>query len=301
MKPSLSVLILTHNETLHLRRCIESVQLFAQAVFIVDSYSSDDTLEIARELGAEVYQNKWVNYAEQFNWGLENCPIATQWVMRMDADEYITPELQQEILTKLPAMSQEHTAVYVKRRVHFMGKWIKRGGYYPIWLLRLWHYDKGFCEKRWMDEHIKVTTGSPMFFEHDLVDDNLNDLTWWTTKHNHYATRELVDLLNIRYNFLEYDEVTPALFGSQEQRKRWLKIQYASLPLFTRPFIYFLYRYFIKLGFLDRTKGLIWHFLQGFWYRFLVDAKVYDIKRRAKFSGKPLIEEIENYLGKPLR
>ncbi|SDD38560.1 Glycosyltransferase involved in cell wall bisynthesis [Algoriphagus faecimaris] len=300
MKPDLSVLILTHNETLHLRRCIQSVQPFAKAVFIVDSYSSDDTLEIARSLGAEVFQNPWVNYAEQFNWGLENCPITTQWVMRMDADEYATPELQKEILIKLPAMLPEETAVYVKRRVHFMGKWIKRGGYYPTWLLRIWHHEKGFCEKRWMDEHIKVTTDTPVFFEHDLVDDNLNDLTWWTTKHNHYATRELVDLLNIRYNFLEYDEVNPALFGSQEQRKRWLKIKYANLPLFTRPFIYFLYRYFIKLGFLDGTKGLIWHFLQGFWYRFLVDAKVYDIKRRAKFSGKPLVQEIENYLGKPL-
>lgn len=301
MSLGISVLILTHNETLHLRRCIESVLPFASEVFVVDSYSTDNTVEIAESLGAKVYQNKWINYAEQFNWGLQNCPIATQWVMRMDADEYVMPALQQEILQKLPSLSSDISAVYVKRRVHFMGHWIKRGGYYPIWLLRLWHHDKGYCEKRWMDEHIKMTAGEPVFFEHDLVDDNLNDLTWWTQKHNSYATREMVDLLNIRYNFLNYDEVIPALFGSQEQRKRWLKIQYASLPLFTRPFIYFLYRYFIKLGFLDGTKGLIWHFLQGFWYRFLVDAKVYDVKRRAHSQNQSIPTVLEEYLGQKLR
>lgn len=296
----LSVVILTHNETLHLRRCIESLKPFARDIFVVDSYSTDDTREIAASLGAHFYQNKWINYAEQFNWGLQNCPIKTKWVMRMDADEYITPELQQEILQRLPTLTEDITAVYVKRRVHFMGQWIKHGGYYPTWLLRIWHNGKGYCEKRWHDEHIKLTSGSPISFAHDLVDDNLNDLTWWTQKHNRYSNLELVDLLNIRYNFFGYDGVEPAFFGSQEQRKRWLKIKYASLPLFTRPFIYFLYRYLIKMGFLDGTKGLMWHFLQGFWYRFLVDAKVYDTLRRAKAQNKKITTVLEEYLGQKL-
>lgn len=297
---SITVIILTHNEKLHLERCIKSLIPFAKEIFVVDSLSSDNTREIATSLGAKVYKNSWINYAEQFNWGLQNCPISTKWVMRMDADEYVTSELQTEIKSKLSSLPDSVTSIYVKRQVHFLGKWIKRGGYYPTWLLRIWHFDKGFCEKKWMDEHIKVTEGTSVFFKNDIVDHNLNNLTWWTTKHNNYATREVVDLLNIRYNLLQYDEVKPALFGTQEQRKRWLKIRYAKLPLFTRPFIYFLYRYVFKLGFLDGTKGLIWHFLQGFWYRFLVDAKVFDIKRKVKLNNSSLLQEVENYLGQPL-
>ncbi len=297
MSTNLSVLILTYNESLHIQRCIESLKSITSEIYIVDSYSTDNTVDLAKDLGAKVYQNKWINYAEQFNWGLQNCSIQTNWVMRMDADEYITPELQEEIKNKLPDLSQQVTSVYVKRRVRFMGKWIKRGGYYPVWLLRLWHHDKGYCEKRWMDEHIKVAEGEAAFFCNDIVDDNLNNLGWWINKHNSYATREMIDLLNIRYNFLNYDEVKSDFFGSQEQRKRWLKIMYAKAPLFSRPFIYFIYRYFIKLGFLDGQKGLIWHFLQGFWYRFLVDAKIYEVRRRAKLENKDTKVALEEYIG----
>jgi len=145
-----------------------------------------------------------------------------------------------------------------------------------------------------MDEHIKLTEGETVFFENDLVDDNTNNLTWWTEKHNNYATREAIDILNIIHEFLKYNEVEAKFFGTQEQRKRWLKQRYARLPLFTRPFLYFLWRYIFKLGFLDGTQGLIWHFLQGFWYRFLVDAKIYEInliRKEKKISLKDALQE----------
>lgn len=293
----LTVLILTYNEELHIKRCIESIQSTAKEIVIIDSYSTDQTVQIAKSLGAKVLQNPWINYAEQFNWGLENANISTKWVMRLDADEYLTFELQKEIRDRIDSLDSVITSIYVKRRVIFMDKWIKRGGYYPIWLLRLWHADKGYCEKRWMDEHIKVQTGEPIYFEEDIVDHNLNTLTWWIQKHNKYADREIIDLLNIIHNFSKYDEVKPALFGSQEQRKRWLKIKYANLPLFIRPFLYFTFRYIFQFGFLDGKKGLIWHFLQGFWYRFLVDAKIYDMRRLLKKEGKDIITVIEEYSG----
>jgi len=288
MKQDLSVLILTFNEELHIERCIKSLQLFAKEIFIVDSYSTDKTVEIAESLGAKVYQNKWVNYAVQYQWGLDNCQIETEWVMRMDADEYVLPELVDEINKKIDMLIDDVSGVYIKRRVHFMGRWIKHGSYYPIWLLRIWRYKNGRIEQRWMDEHVKLDCGKTVQFEHDLVDDNQNNLTWWTEKHDNYATREAVDILNIKYKMIEYDEVEPKLWGTQEQRKRWLKIRYALLPLFVRPVLYFHWRYFIKLGFLDGKPGLVWHFLQGFWYRFLVDAKIYQMKYITKKQKKKL-------------
>jgi len=207
--------------------------------------------------------------------------------MRMDSDEYVLPKLVDEINMKINTLDDAISGIYIKRRVHFMGNWIKHGGYYPIWLLRIWRYDQGRIEERWMDEHIKLSSGKTIQFENDLVDDNKNNLTWWTEKHNNYATREAVDILNIIYGFKKYDAVEPNLMGTQEQRKRWLKIRYAFMPLFLRPILYFTWRYFFKLGFLDGKHGLVWHVLQGGWYRFLVDAKINEIyhkvgKDRAK-------------------
>ena len=292
MKQDISVIILTYNEELHIERCIKSLLPVVKEIFIIDSFSTDKTVEIAERLGAKVYQNPWINYALQFQWGLDNCPIETEWVMRMDSDEYILPELQNEISNKMQNIQEDTSGIYIKRRVYFKDKWIKHGSYYPIWLLRIWRYKDGHIEQRWMDEHIKLTKGETIQFENDLVDDNLNDLTWWTTKHNNYATREAVDILNIIHEFINYDEVNSNFFGTQEERKRFLKKKYANLPLFTRPFIYFLWRYFIKLGFLDGKQGLIWHFLQGFWYRFLVDAKIYEIEKKAKDSNLSLKETL---------
>ncbi|GAA4463456.1 glycosyltransferase family 2 protein [Nibrella saemangeumensis] len=295
-----SVIILTHNEEKHIARCLRSLHRFTDKVFIVDSYSTDRTVEIARSLGAEVVQNPWITYATQFNFGIEHTPYQTQWLMRMDADEYVTPELADEIRQRLTTLPAGVSGVYVKRRVVFMEKWIRYGGYYPIWLLRLWRRGQGLCEQTWMDEHIKLTAGQPIQFAHDIVDHNLNNLTWWTQKHNLYAIREVIDLLNIRYNFDETIRVDPKLFGTQEQRKRYLKVRYASLPLFTRPVLYFVYRYLIRLGFLDGSKGFVWHFLQGLWYRFLVDAKLLEVYLRAGRDKAAIVKFFKDEYGKDL-
>jgi len=292
-KLDLSVIILTYNEGIHIKRCIKSVYGWVQDIFVVDSYSNDRTLEIAKKYTNHIYQHEFINQATQFNWALENLPIKTEWVMRLDADEYVTDELRDELLEKLEKFPDEIVGLYVKRRVYFMGKWIKHGACYPIWHLRIWRKGKGYCEQRWMDEHIKITEGRVAFLENDIVDYSLKPLHWWINKHNSYATREAVDLLNYKYWFMKYDEIKPKLFGTQEKRKRWLKMRYSRLPLFVRPFLYFLYRYFFKLGLLDGNEGLIWHFLQGFWYRFLVDAKVHEIEKKAKQENKPIKQIIE--------
>lgn len=278
----LSVVILTLNEEIHIKRCIESLLPITTNIFVVDCYSTDKTVEIAKSLGAKVFQNHWPgNHAKQFQWGLDNCKITTDWVMKMDADEFVLPDLAAEINSRLSIVDNEVSGIYLKRRVNFMGRWIKHGSYYPIWLLRIWRYKDGVMEQRWMDEHVKLIAGNTIHFDADIVDDNKNNLAWWTSKHNNYSTKEAVDILNTIYVFKRYDEVEAKFFGTQEQRKRKFKHIYARMPLFLRPFIYFVWRYFIKLGFLDGKQGLIWHFLQGFWYRFLVDAKINEIYLKA--------------------
>ena len=289
----LTVIILTHNESLHIERCIKSLQAFAKEIFIIDSYSTDNTIEIAGNLGARIYQNPWVNHANQFQWALDNCPVNTAWIMRMDADEYALPELAGEINTKLDNLQENISGIILKRRVFFMGKWIRFGGYYPVKLLRIWRKDKGRIESRWMDEHIYTTGGESIEFSNDIVDYNLNNLSWWIQKHNNYATREAIDLLNIKYDLYKEEVIKANLNNNQLTRIRWFKAHiYCNLPLFLRPFLYFIYRYFFQLGFLDGKTGLVCHFLQGFWYRFLVDAKILQILKHSKSTGQSVKESI---------
>lgn len=277
----LTVIILTYNEEIHIRRCLENVCSIASDIFIIDSYSTDKTLEIAKGYNnVHILQNKWENnYAKQFNWGLRNAPIRTEWVLRLDADEYLMPELIDELKEKLPSLPEDVNGVIFNRRHIFMGKWMKRG-IYPVKLLRVFRYGKGMCEQRLMDEHIQLTDGCSVEFENDFCDHNLNDLTWFCHKHVNYATREAVDLLDIELDLTGAASTDGNKnISRQAQAKRMKKHKYAKQPLFWRSFAYFCYRYFLKGACLDGKAGFIWTFLQGWWYRTLVDAKIFEVKK----------------------
>ena len=292
---SVTAIILTFNEEQHLARCIESLRDLNAEILVVDCFSNDQTVEIATSRGARVFQHKWVNYAAQFNWALTQLAPATEWVLRIDADEILTPGLAKEIRMVLPGIPVTVLGVYLNRRMTFLGESIRYGGVFPVKVLRLFRYGHGECENRWMDEHIKVT-GATMELKGELIDDNLNSLTWWTDKHNKYASREAVDLLNLEYKFMQHDSVASFSGGSQAGFKRWVKERlYARLPRGFRALFYFLYRYIFRLGFLDGQAGAAFHFLQGFWYRYLVDAKVAEVKRYMRDKGvgiKPAIREV---------
>lgn len=197
----ITVIILTYNEEIHIRRCLENVKDIAKGIYIIDSYSTDMTLKIAREYSnVHILQNKWENnHAKQFNWGLANADIHTKWVLRLDADEYLLPELVVELENKLPSMNEDVSGIIFNRRHIFMGKWMRRG-IYPVKLLRVFRYGKGQCEQRLMDEHIMITEGRAVEFSHDFCDHNLNNLSWFCHKHVNYAIREAVDLLDIEFN-----------------------------------------------------------------------------------------------------
>jgi glycosyltransferase involved in cell wall biosynthesis len=277
----LSVVILTHNEERHIARALASVRSIAKDVFVVDSFSTDRTAEIAEAAGAVVLRNKFVNYAKQFEWGLANAPITTAWVMRLDADEIIEADLATEITAKLPTLDTDVAGINLKRKHIFMDRWIRHGGRYPLILLRIWRHGQGRIEQRWMDEHMVVWGGRTVTFQGGFADHNLNDITFFTDKHNKYATREAIDILNRKYNLFQTDDVLTAKAASrQASLKRFAKERiYNQTPFWVGPLFYFLYRYVIQLGFLDGRPGLIYHFLQGGWYRFLVGAKVVEYEQ----------------------
>lgn len=286
----LTVVILTKNEEKNLRKCIESFQDIVKRFVIVDSFSTDGTEKLCYELNKELkkkgssldfYQNKWVSYAEQLNWGLENTNITTEWSMRMDADEEMMGELIKEIDEKLPTIKEPVNGIILHRRVYFMGRWIKHGGRYPERLLRIFRTGKAMCEMKIMDEHMILSEGTTVEFQHDLIDNNQKDLEWWTAKHNWYSNREVLDHQRTIEKQMDQSLEQGGTSSEQAKMKRVVKNSgYYKLPKFFRAHLYFFYRYYIKLGFLDGPEGKIYHFLQAYWYRFLVDAKMYECEKK---------------------
>lgn len=278
MKLDLSVIILTYNEEIHIRRCLENVNQVAKKVFVVDCHSSDQTKDIAKSLGAEVVNHDWPgNQAEQFNWALDNLKIETEWILRLDADEYLLPELITELKEKLPSLSNDVTGVFFNRRHIFLDRWMK-GGIYPVKLLRTFRYGHGRYEQRMMDEHIVLNDGTSVEFDNDFCDHNLNNLSWFCKKHVDYAVREAAEMLDAEFNLSGHIQ-DKSSFTNQAKEKRSKKESYSRQPLFWRSFAYFLYRYFLKGAWRDGKEGFIFTFIQGWWYRTLVDAKIFEIKR----------------------
>ena len=275
----LSVIILTYNEEIHIRRCLENVKQFASKVYVVDCFSIDRTAQIAKELGAEVIEHEWPgNQAEQFNWALDNLPITTEWILRLDADEYLLPGLIEELLEKLPVIPESVSALSLSLAHAFCGKILHHGIVNNIRIIRIFRKGKARYEKRLMDEHLSVLSGETIDMKNQFVDDNRMPIGLFIDKHNGYATREAALLLDAEYHLTNMDSL-PQDYGREVEKKRTQKARYARMPLFWRAFGYFVYRYIIKLGFLDGKEGFLWDFLQGWWYRTLVDAKVYEIKK----------------------
>jgi len=282
----ISVIILTSNEEKHIARCIESVIGFSDEILVVDSFSTDSTVLIAEQLGAKVFQHSFVNQAQQLNWFLETYNINSQWVLRLDADEIITPELAATLEHQISLFNPNIAGATINRRIYFQGQWIRYGGIYPIPVLRLWKNKRAICEDRWMDEHM-IVDGKIMNLKGDLSDINLNSLTWWINKHNHYASREAVEVLLAKEKISEPSRTLQ--LDSLAARKRWIKeVVYSRIPSGIRALLYFIYRYFLRFGFLDGSKGAVFHVLQGFWYRFLVDQKVKEIERLMRRDGASL-------------
>jgi glycosyltransferase involved in cell wall biosynthesis len=290
--PSITALILCYNEELHLERCLVRIRSLARRIVVVDSFSTDRSVEIARAHGAEVLQHPWKNYADQFQWGIDHAKVNTDWVLRLDCDEYFEDAAIQEIVRSLPNLSAQITGISFKRKFIFWERWIRHGRHYPTVLLRLWRHGAGAIEQRWMDEHIVLSHGREVLFEKgDLVDHNLNDIGWWTDKHNGYATRHMIDFLNLKYRLYEEDERLLVMRGANRRKLKtnW----YARAPRLWRCLAFYVYRYIFRLGFLDGREGLVFHFLHGLWLFVLIDVKIEEAEKMIRTKG---IEEFLAFL-----
>jgi glycosyltransferase involved in cell wall biosynthesis len=276
----LTVLVLTFNEELHLARCLQSILPLTNDIVVVDCFSQDQTIAIAKQYGARVLERAWENnHSTQVNWALTQLPADTEWVMRIDADEYLTPDLITQIKEVLPTLASDVEGVTCIRQMVFQGKLIEHGGVGANRVMRLFRYGKGQSEARWMDEHIKIG-GRSVNLSGVLIDDNLRPLSWWIEKHNNYSSREAVDLLNLKYGFSGTNSVASLKSSTSIGTKRWIKENiYAKLPGGLRAWTYYVWRYIFMMGFIDGTKGAQFHFLQALWYRSLVDAKVAEVER----------------------
>lgn len=279
-----TAIILTFNEERNIERCLNSLSGLTTDIVIVDSFSTDDTLKICEAHHCRIYQHAFVNHALQFNWALDEVPLAGPWLLRLDADEVLPDRLVSELQELAGASGPDVTGIYLNRRMYFMNRWLRHGGLYPHYILRAFRRGAGRYEEK-TEEHLVLTAGRAVYARHDFLEDNRqNHLKFWLRKHDDLSDGEIRDTL-LETQDPERD-LRPRLFGSKVERTRWLKTRvYARSPLFLRAFGYFVYRYLFRFGFLDGVPGLIFHVLQAFWYRFYIDARIYE--ERSRWQSRP--------------
>ena len=274
-RADVAVVILTRNEEENIPFVLASVEGWARECYVVDSFSTDRTCEVASGFDCTVRQHAFETYSAQRNWALDHLPFHATWILFLDADEWIPNELKEEIREVIEADPPE-AGFLIKRRLIWMGRWIRRG-YYPTWILRLFRRGLGRYEDRIVNEH-PIVDGQVGYLKQDFIHEDRRGMDEWVDKHNRYATMEAIELTRSDSG----GRIPVEFWGSQAERKRWLRRHiYERLPLMVRPFIFFFYRYVLRGGFLDGKEALIYHFMQALWFHCLVDAKYLELKMKA--------------------
>jgi len=280
MRPT--VVLLSFNSEDTLGATLSSARRVSDEIFVVDSFSKDGTVELARTFGATVVQHAFEHYGAQRNWAIDNLPISRPWQLHLDADEWMDDKLVADILA-LPD-EPEHAGYFLPRYLRFLGRNLRHGGMSPTWHLRLFRTGIGRCEDRKYDQHYLLTKGTSGQLQGVMIDDIRMPLTEWIARHNRWSDGEVTEL----HSGKTFGRLEPDAHGNPAQRKRYLRQKYDRMPLFVRPLALFVYRYFFRLGFLDGTEGLISWVLQTFWFRFLVDAKIWEQRHAARLAQEAL-------------
>ena len=296
-KLPITAIVLTRNEGRNLEACLESIKNNVEEIIVVDSNSTDNTLLIAKKFNCQIYNHQAATQSSLYQWVIDEVNITTPWVLRIDADERWTKKgfnLLQDLIC-IPTLN----GIYVNRKTYFMHQWIKHGGFYPIQLLLVWRAGKAHMENRMMDEHIFVD-GQTITSNIDVIESNYDrqeNLGLWTSKHNFYSDRYAAEAILKEFDLINSDE----MMGSSENittRKVWLRSNiYDRSPLFFRCALYFMYRYIFQMGFLDGYRGFIYHYLQAFWFRFLTDAKIYQLRNNINGDKSLVLPYLEDHLG----
>jgi len=271
---TLSVVILSHDSEATIGATLASAAFVSDDIHVVDSGSNDNTLAIVKAAGAELHHHPFENYGAQRNWAIANVAIRHSWELHLDADERLSDELVAAIQKlKAGGFAGPEVGYFIPRLMMFLGKPIRHGGMYPIWHMRLFKRGHGRCEDRRYDQHFYVD-GPAGRLPYPMIDDVRMTLNEWTARHNRWAEAEAEEL---RLGTAGPGMIEPRLTGGTPvQQKRALRAGYNSAPRFLRAFLLFFYRYVLRLGFLDGKAGLIFFVLQTFWFRFLIDAKLYE-------------------------
>lgn len=275
-RPAIAAVILTYNSAQSIESTIRGALELTSDVLVVDSFSNDDTLARATALGAEVRQRPFVNYADQRNWAIDQAGARAPWQLHLDADEIVTPALAAEIVDALGQADDELSGFYIPRLIRFLGRELRFGGYYPIYHARLFRSGHARVEDRLYDQHF-VLQGRGQSLSAPFIDDHLSSLSEWTARHNRWSDLEVADIRSATLS----SEIKADRGGSPIERMRYKKNLYYRMPLFFRSISLFVYRYFLRLGLLDGSPGLIYCVLQCFWFRFLIDAKLYEARQVA--------------------
>ncbi|RYU91604.1 glycosyltransferase family 2 protein [Mucilaginibacter terrigena] len=288
MNTRYSFIILTYNEEIHLPRLLSSIAGLNAPTFVLDSGSTDNTTAIAEAAGATVLQHPFENHPKQWDFALKNFNVQTPWVICLDADHIVTPELFLLLQNFNEEQHRDINGIYFNRKNFFKGRWIKHGGYYPFYLLKMIRYDVGFSDINENMDHRLVVPGNTIIWKNGhILEENLkeNNISFWISKHNKYsdllAHEEIERMLSLRQQI-----VKTHFWGSPDERTAWLKQRWWKLPRYLRPALYFTYRIIFKLGVLDGRTGLIFHFMQGFWFRLVVDIKIDELLKQRNNEAK---------------
>lgn len=270
----ITVIILTKNEEANIQRCIASVKDLAERIIVVDSESTDKTCEIAESMGAEVVVHPFVTHGQQFNWALDNLNITTKWVFRLDADEEVTADLREEIVNECISHANDNVnGLVVKFKIYFLGRFLKHGGMYPFYRTTIFKYGKGYIDEAGMRDQTVITEGDLYYLKNDCLHYDFKSLENWIGKHNWYSTLEIKNL----QSEIQDDEDANVPETAKKTRVTRNRLYY-RLPRYFRAKLYYWYRYYLKLGFLDGEAGRVHAFLQAYWYRYLIDAKIYEME-----------------------
>lgn len=284
MAANLTFIVLTFNEEENLPATLSSMQSVGCEIFVVDSGSTDRTKDIACQYGAIVFDHPFHSHAQQWAWALEHLPIRTEWVAALDADQRLTPELATELramMTDGSGLLQGTNGLYINRRQIFRGRWIKHGTYYPKYLLKVFRKDHARFDPHDLLDHHFYVDGNTANLRHDLIEENRkeNDIGFWISKHVKYAGLVAQEEFQRNSSLTSTTPIEASLTGNPDQRTLRLKHWWRRMPLFVRPPLYFLYRYVLRLGWLDGKEGFLFHFLHAWWFRLLVDVKLEELKK----------------------
>jgi glycosyltransferase involved in cell wall biosynthesis len=282
-----TLIVTTRNEEANIEKCLQSAYGFIDQVFVIDSESEDRTVDISRRYAEVInlpYDHSkiipWI-----YQWALDNLPIRNEWVLILEADQQLTEALKRELEKLFSKTEIAENAFYVRRAQIFRGKQLRFGGYGSKYMLKLFRRSAGELDPEESDTRVYVK-GKIGKLRSPIIEENQkeNDILFYLQKHLRYADTFAREELYRREHGINF-KLRPRLFGTPDERTLWLKSMYFRTPLYVRPFVYFIYRYFILLGFLDGKQGSIFHFLQAFWFRLILDIRLEELQKASGGVG----------------